>query len=117
MPRQKGVTQLETLRRRQAEIAEQLKLAEARERDREKQNDAKRRDLLGSVILENLRTDPEGVLAQSVIFLLDGKLTRPAERALFPALGSAIATASTAHPQPEPPLADEDKNPPSDASS
>jgi flagellar motility protein MotE (MotC chaperone) len=56
MPRQKGVTQLETLRRKQAEIAEQLKAAEARERDREKQNDAKRRDLLGSIILENLRT-------------------------------------------------------------
>jgi len=115
MPRQKGVTQLETLRRKQAEIAEQLRAAEARERDREKQNDAKRRDLLGSIVLETLRSDPEGVLAQSVISLLDGKLTRPAERALFPALGSTTAAASTAHPQPESPLADEDKNQPGDA--
>lgn len=117
MPRQKGVTQLETLRRRQAEIAEQLKLAEARERDREKQNDAKRRDLLGSVILENLRTDPEGAFAQSVISLLDGKLNRPAERALFPALGSATAAVNTTHTQPESPPADEDRQPPDDASS
>lgn len=117
MPRQKGVTQLETLRRKQAEIAEQLKAAEARERDREKQNDAKRRDLLGSVILENLRANPDGVLAQSVISLLEGRLTRPVDRALFPALGSAKIAANTAHPQPESPLADEDKNLPISAPS
>ena len=43
MPRQKGVSQLEVLRRKQAELAEQLKAAEAREREREKQTEGKRR--------------------------------------------------------------------------
>ena len=37
MPRQKVLTQLELLRRKHAELADQLKAAEAKERERERQ--------------------------------------------------------------------------------
>lgn len=86
MPRQKGVSQLETLRRKQAELAEQLKAAEAREREREKQTEAKRQEIIGTLIADYLRSEPDSALARSVIELLGRKLTRAADRALFPYL-------------------------------
>lgn len=86
MPRQKGVSQLEVLRRKQAELAEQLKAAEARERERDKQIEVRRREIVGAVIVEQLKAEPESPLAKSVLELVAQKLTRPADRALFPNL-------------------------------
>jgi hypothetical protein len=86
VPRQKGVSQLDTLRRKQAELAEQLRAAEAREREREKQTEARRQDILGALITEHLKSAPDSPLAKSVIELLSRKLARPADRALFPNL-------------------------------
>ena len=98
MPRQKGVTQLETLRRKQAELAEQLKAAEAREREREKQIEARREEIIGSVIADHLKREPDSPLAKSVLELLGRKLARPADRALFP----AFAAPERAEPPPPP---------------
>ena len=84
MPRQKGVSQLEVLRRKQAELTEQLKAAEAREREREKQTEGRRREIVGAVIVDHLRAEPHSALAKLVMELLCRALTRPAERALFP---------------------------------
>ena len=86
MPRQKGVSQLDVLRRKQAELAEQLKAAEAREREREKQTEGRRREIVGTVIVEHLRAEPESALAKSVMELLGRKLMRPGDRALFAGL-------------------------------
>lgn len=86
MPRQKGMTQLELLRKKQAEIAEQVKAAEGRERERQKLRDNRRRDILGSMIDEALQSDPNSSLAQSVFRLIGEKLTKPADRALFTSL-------------------------------
>ena len=86
MPRQKGMTQLELLRRKQAEIAEQLKAAEAKERERERQLDSRRKELLGGVIADYLKNDSDSELAKTLFNLVSEKLTRPADRALFPQL-------------------------------
>ena len=103
MPRQKGVTQLDTLRRKQAEIAEQLQAAEAREREKEKHADARRRELLGQLIADQLRAAPDSILAQTTIDLLNRKLTKAADRALFSHLLSPADVKETLHePQPPP---------------
>ena len=95
MPRQKGVSQLEVLRRKQAELAEQLKAAEAREREREKQTEGRRREIVGAVIVEHLRAEPESALAKSVMELLGRKLVRPGDRALFAELRSVSGERNT----------------------
>jgi hypothetical protein len=92
MPRQKGVTQLDILRRKQAEIAEQLQAAEAKEREKEKQNEVRRRELWGAIVADHIRAEPDSVLAKASIELLSIKLTRPADRALFADLLTASLT-------------------------
>jgi hypothetical protein len=86
MPRQKGITHIDILRRKQAEIAEQLKAAETKQRERQKQTDLRRQDILGELITQHLQAEPESALAKSVLELLGRKLTRPADRVLFPNL-------------------------------
>jgi hypothetical protein len=95
MPRQKGMTQLELLRRKQAEIAGQLKAAEAKERERERQIDSRRKELLGAVIAEYLRDAGDSPLAKTLFELVGRKLTRPTDRALFPNLPVISAAGST----------------------
>ena len=91
MPREKGITQLDILRRRQAEIAEQLKAAEAKAQERAKQEEARRRDLLGSIILTHARNEPDSAWTRMLFEIVGQKLTRPADRALFPNLPASSA--------------------------
>jgi hypothetical protein len=86
MPRQKGTTQLELLRRRHAEIADQLKAAEAKERERERQLENRRKELLGAIIAEYLKSAPDTPLKKTLLELVGQKLSKPADRALFPNL-------------------------------
>lgn len=95
MPREKGVTQLEVLRRKQAEIAEQLRAAELREKERQKARDARRRELLATITANILRDAPQSELAQLLFRELGEKLTRPADRALFPGLSAPADAATT----------------------
>ena len=95
MPRQKGVSQLEGLRRKAVEIAEQLKAAEAKQRERDKQTEARRQEIIGAVIAEHLHSEPKSALAKSVMELLGRKLTRPADRAFFPNLPPLAASRGT----------------------
>ena len=66
MPRQKGMTQLELLRRKQAEIADQLKAAEAKERERESHLESRRKELLGAVIADYLKEASDSALAKTL---------------------------------------------------
>ena len=83
MPRQKGVTSLELLRRKHAALADQLKAAEAKDRERERQTDIRREKLLGSIIAEYLKKTPDSPLAKMTFELVSRELTKPADRALF----------------------------------
>src|ERR1700744_5201837 len=95
MPRQKGVTQLELLRRKHAALGDQLKIAEAKERERDKQIDARRKELLGAVIADYLKESGDSPLAKTLFDLVGRKLTRPADRALFPNLPAMPSPATT----------------------
>ena len=100
MPRQKGVTSFELLRRKHAELADQLKAAEVKERERERQRDIRRKELLGAVVSDYLKEAGDTPLAKMLFELVSEKLTKPADRALFPnlpAIGSAAIT-SNANP-------------------
>jgi hypothetical protein len=95
MPRQKGVTSLELLRRKHAELADQLKAAEAKQREQERQRDIRRKELLGAVVSDYLKEAGDTPLAKTLFELVSEKLTRPADRALFPNL-PAIRSAAIA---------------------
>jgi hypothetical protein len=89
MPRQKGVTSLELLRRKHAELADQLRAAEAKERERARQLDSRRKELLGAIIADYLKEAGDSSLAKTLFELVSQKLTKPADRALFPNLPKA----------------------------
>jgi hypothetical protein len=89
MPRKKGVTSLELLRRKHAELADQLKAAEAKQRERERQLDIRRKELLGTVVADYLKEADDTPLAKTLFELVSQKLTKPADRALFPNLPAA----------------------------
>ena len=93
MPRRNPLDQVEALRRQQAEIAAKLKEAEAVERERKKQDDRRRCEIAGQVILAMIDQSPE--LATAFLAALNVRVKRPADRALFPALlANAVPDAS-----------------------
>jgi hypothetical protein len=98
MPRQKGVTSLELLRRKHAELADQLKAAEARQRERDRQLDIRRKELLGAVVSDYLKEAGDTPLAKTLFELVSEKLTKPADRALFPNLPGIRSGAITNDP-------------------
>ncbi|MGE0278647.1 MAG: mobilization protein [Nitrospiraceae bacterium] len=95
MPREKGVSQLEILRRKQAEIAEQLKAAEARAQEKAKQEETRRREVLGGIVLAHTRSEPDSAWTRELFKILGEKLTRPADRTLFPNLPPTPAAATS----------------------
>jgi hypothetical protein len=97
MPRQKGVTSLELLRRKHAELADQLKAAEVKERERERQRDIRRKELLGAVVSDYLKEAGDTPLAKTLFELVSEKLTKPADRALFPNLPAIRSAAITSN--------------------
>jgi hypothetical protein len=100
MPRQKGVTSLELLRRKHAELADQLKAAEARQRERDRQRDIRRKELLGAVVSDYLKEAGDTPLAKTLFELVSEKLTKPADRALFPNLPAIRSRAISSNADP-----------------
>jgi hypothetical protein len=97
MPRPKGVSQLELLRRKQAAIAEQLHAAETKEHERLERHEAQRREIIANQIGDHLKAQPDEAFALSVFAFLASKLTRPGERALFPELAGKPAPRKTSN--------------------
>jgi hypothetical protein len=100
MPRQKGITSLELLRRKHAELADQLKAAEVKERERKRQRDIRRKELLGTVVADYLQEAGDTPLAKTLFELVSEKLTKPADRALFPNLPAIRSAAITSNADP-----------------
>ena len=73
MPRQKGVTSLEILRRKHAELADQLKAAEAKQREQERQRDIRRKELLGAIVSDYLKEAGDTPLAKELFGLVRPK--------------------------------------------
>ena len=74
-------TQLEKLKKQEAQLKARIQALEAGEKTRERKKDARRKILLGALLLERLKKgDPEAERFQAE---LDGYLTRDHDRALF----------------------------------
>lgn len=86
MPRKAPKDKLADLKERQAQIAAQIKLLDAREKEQARKNDTRRKVIAGALALEHAQKNPDSAFAGQLSRLLDEYVTRPAERALFPAL-------------------------------
>lgn len=98
MARPKAAVELEALRRQQIELAQKIKEAEARERQREKADTERRERIAGRILLAHLAAHPDSTEAKVLRALLDAALTKPADRALFdlPASEASAAPADNA---------------------
>jgi hypothetical protein len=86
MPRQNPTDQLEVLRQKQMELAKQIKEAEAKAREKERADDARRAQLAGAITLGHAAAHPSSPFAATFRALLAEALKKPADRALFSAL-------------------------------
>ena len=111
MPRMKPTDKIEALRQKQAQIAAQLKAAEAREKETARKADTRRKVIAGALAVEHAEKNPKSEFAKVLTKLLDEYVARPADRALFPALpplaqstssnGSGEASAAKDHTKAE----------------
>jgi hypothetical protein len=83
MARQKPADQVETLKKKQAELAARLKEASARARAHEQEIHGRKCELLGSLALWDMETRPKGALATALRALMQTQFTKAADRALF----------------------------------
>jgi hypothetical protein len=85
MPRLTTTDKLETLRKRQEEIANQVKLLEAREREQARKDDARRKIIAGALALEHYEKNKASEFGRQMFRLLD-EYVEPRSRGLFPDL-------------------------------
>jgi hypothetical protein len=96
MARQKVADEITALLQQRAKLDARLKAAEARQKEKEEQQDQRRKMVAGAVALEYIAANPDTEFARLFSDLLDRHLTRPMDRALFPALSTAKSSHSTA---------------------
>jgi hypothetical protein len=110
MPRQNPTDQIEALRQKQMEIAKQIKEAEAKAREKEKADEARRAQLAGAIALSYAAAHPESPFAATLRALLAEALKKPTDRALFPALLSEALPAIDSPPTAPPPTTEQPNN-------
>jgi len=86
MARQKPSDEIEALRKQRELLDARLKAAEARQKEKDRQLDERRKVVAGALVLEFVAANPASEAARVFAELLDKHLTRAADRALFPAL-------------------------------
>ena len=83
MARQKPADQVETLKKKQADLAAKLKEASAKAREHEKELYWRKCELLGALALDELQAHPKGGCASVLRERLQTTITKAADRALF----------------------------------
>jgi len=91
MPRQKTTDKIEALRLKQAQIAAQLKAAEARQNEAERKADTRRKVIAGALAVEHMQKNPKSEFAKVMVKLL-AEYVRPNDRHLFPVLDAEPAS-------------------------
>lgn len=86
MARQKVIDEIEALRKQRELLDARLKAAQARQKEKDRQQDQRRKLLAGTLVLEFVAANPDSEVARLLGQLLDKRLTRSTDRALFPAL-------------------------------
>lgn len=89
MARRPSADKLEALKKKRAELDAQIQAVSARQREVERKADTRRKILAGALALEHAEKNPDSEFARKLFRLLDEYVTRPHERALFPALMAA----------------------------
>ena len=92
MPRLSNTDKMTELRKRQAEIAAQLKLLEARDREQARKDDSRRKIIAGALALEHLEKNADTPFGKQMLRLLD-EYVAPRNRGLFPFLPAKNETA------------------------
>ena len=83
MARTNSKTHLEALRKKQLELVEQIRKAEAKAHKQFQEQERRKAELAGRLVLMALAIKSSSPHAASLRDLLDKGLTRPADRALF----------------------------------
>jgi hypothetical protein len=86
---------MEALRQRQAQIAAQLKAMEARETEKARKADTRRKVIAGALAVEHMEKNPNSEFGKVLLRLLDEYVTRPADRAMFPTLPAKADNTNT----------------------
>jgi hypothetical protein len=92
MPRQKPTDKIAALRAKQAELAAQLKAAEARESEKQRKLDTRRKIVAGALALTHHEQNPDSEFAKVFFRLLDEYVVKKEERALFTFLSDTPET-------------------------
>jgi len=82
----KANDELAALLKRKAKLEEKIQQAQARNKEQERLTEEKRKNLAGGIFLDFMAANPSDDLARRLAELLNQHLTRPLDRALFPAL-------------------------------
>ena len=86
MARQKPTDKLATLKAKMAELAAQAQALEARAKENDRKADTRRKVIAGALAIEHMDKNGASEFGKVMLRLLDEYVTRPADRALFPAL-------------------------------
>jgi hypothetical protein len=86
MARQKIADEIEALRRHREQLDAKLKAAEARQKEKDRQDNERRKVIAGALVLEHVATNPDSEFARVFADLVNKAVVRSIDRALFTAL-------------------------------
>jgi hypothetical protein len=95
MARQKIADEIEALRRHREQLDAKLKAAEAKQKDKERQDNERRKVIAGGLVLEHIAANPDSEFARVFSDLVNKAVSRSIDRALFSALLSSKAPPET----------------------
>ena len=77
------MSRIEDKRKRLQELQAQIDAMEAREAEKQRKNDTRRKIIAGALALEHMDNNPKSEFGKKLAALLDEYVTKPGERALF----------------------------------
>jgi hypothetical protein len=94
MARQKPTDEIEALRRQQTELQARLKAAEQRQKKQHLEENNRRKILLGTILLDFIKANPNAELTTTIATLVANKKLRPDDRNLLSPLFSTTHEAT-----------------------
>ena len=76
-------SRLDQLKEKRSQLDAQIKQAQARERQKPRNLDTRRKIVIGAIIKEHIEMHPDGKFTEAVHQLLDRHVTRPRDRELL----------------------------------
>jgi hypothetical protein len=109
MSSSKANDEIETLLKQKEKLDKRLRAAKEQRKERERLDNERRKLIIGAAVLDFMLANPDSPLALNLRQFLDRQVTRPADRALLPALPAAEGAALSAAgevPKPDEPSPD-----------